>query len=320
MSVIDLGKVRGSSIYTGSLITGSSTIPSVFETGIGKAYAGDIYLNTDDQAVSNGNIYECTEPGAEAEAKWIFKGNIRGPKIKTVDNLKSLSVEDALAAHQGKVLFDLLLEAGVLARNFTIECDQIAYGLRLNIDNVNSDFTIKVDGKDYVYKYTASGSAERTTISISLGSGIGMNKNGGIVSEVRSSAAYIYKCDLTNDMASVIYTKRANLWEEINKNTSSHEVTGTIVDGAETISSGPINKFVNNMKRVFYPITHAKAVWMDKTKKETVFDAVNNKIVIREGEEQRNISLVFKVTGTISVPTVDKDIVVSPMMGLKIIN
>ena len=276
MGQINLGKVRGTMIYTGGYVAGSSASGTVFEnTGIEKAYEGDLYINTDNSGDYAGCIYECIKPGNALEATWSYKGNIRGPKTATVNSLKSTSTEDALAAYQGNRLFEMMVDAGVFCKNVIVDYDQVAYGLKVRIDNVDSALIIVADGKEYEYTYTASGTAETTKVSIVLGENIGMPQSGGVVSEIRSDNAYIYTYELTGVSAETVYSKNMDLWNSINEALLSHEVTGTVIDGEETLFMGPIHKFVNGIKKAFYPITHAKAVWFDKANKRTVHDEIS---------------------------------------------
>lgn len=65
---------RGSLIYWGTAITGTSTTATIFSSsGISSALVNDLYLNT-----STWNIYQCTVAGAASAAKWVYKGNIKG--------------------------------------------------------------------------------------------------------------------------------------------------------------------------------------------------------------------------------------------------
>ena len=67
---------RGSRWTQGTAITGTSTTATVFSgTGITDALVNDNYLNT-----STGNTYRCTVSGNASTAKWVYSGNIKGPK------------------------------------------------------------------------------------------------------------------------------------------------------------------------------------------------------------------------------------------------
>lgn len=65
---------RGSAWYTGSGITGTSTVETVFSgSGVTSALVNDMYLNP-----STGNVYKCTVAGAASAAKWVYSGTIKG--------------------------------------------------------------------------------------------------------------------------------------------------------------------------------------------------------------------------------------------------
>lgn len=65
---------RGSLVYWGTAITGTSTTAAVFSSsGIASALVNDMYINT-----SNWNVYQCTTAGVASSAKWKYIGNIKG--------------------------------------------------------------------------------------------------------------------------------------------------------------------------------------------------------------------------------------------------
>jgi hypothetical protein len=65
---------RGSMIYWGTAITGTSTTAAVFSgSGISLALVNDLYLHT-----GTWNVYQCTTAGDASTAKWVYKGNIKG--------------------------------------------------------------------------------------------------------------------------------------------------------------------------------------------------------------------------------------------------
>lgn len=74
----------GSMWYTGTAITGESTTPTAFNTGISKVNVGDLYLNTD-----TGNVYKCVTGGSETNALWTYITCIMGPagEAGTVDQV-----------------------------------------------------------------------------------------------------------------------------------------------------------------------------------------------------------------------------------------
>lgn len=68
--------IRGSQIYQGRNITGTSTSDTVFSgSGVENALVNDVYINT-----STCNIYQCTIGGNASTAKWIYKSNISGKR------------------------------------------------------------------------------------------------------------------------------------------------------------------------------------------------------------------------------------------------
>ncbi len=67
----------GSKWYVGEAITGESTTPTAYPTGIETVYPNDIYMNINTFG-SLGNLYQCTVGGNEATALWYYVGNIRG--------------------------------------------------------------------------------------------------------------------------------------------------------------------------------------------------------------------------------------------------
>lgn len=275
MSVVDLGKVRGAQIYTGTAVTGTSGTGQIFEmTGITKAYVDDLYINVDNTSESKGNIYGCTVGGDAETAKWSYRGNLRGPGADVVNSLESTSTDKGLAAYQGKRLYDMLKEAGIFSKSCVVESTDKVYGLKVTIDNVTTQLTLTVDGTDYKYNHEKSGTATRTTVSISVGTAIGMANNGGVVNEIKTSNGYIYAYELLNASSVSILKKNMDLWELINKTAQGHEVSGEITDGTEVTKTGPVSKFLNGAKKLFYPITHSKAVWYNKSKGRTVYDEI----------------------------------------------
>ena len=70
--------LRGSLTFSGSAITGTSTTPTVYATGITLAIIGDRYRNTDSGSGSYQNEYVCTLGGDAATALWAYDGNVRG--------------------------------------------------------------------------------------------------------------------------------------------------------------------------------------------------------------------------------------------------
>ena len=79
---------RGTLWYAGNTITGNSTTATTFpSSGISSALVNDQYLNTE-----TGNTYKCTTGGAASVAKWVYTGNIRGPKGEKGDTGHGLEI------------------------------------------------------------------------------------------------------------------------------------------------------------------------------------------------------------------------------------
>ena len=70
--------VRGITAYQGSAITGTSTTPTAYATGIASALAGDLYLYTGSDNANIGNVYTCTQGGDASTALWAYVTNWRG--------------------------------------------------------------------------------------------------------------------------------------------------------------------------------------------------------------------------------------------------
>lgn len=64
---------EGNKWYSGTAISGKSTTPTVYPTGIANALEGDMYLNK-----SEGAIYQCTFGGADTVAKWAYVMTLAG--------------------------------------------------------------------------------------------------------------------------------------------------------------------------------------------------------------------------------------------------
>lgn len=69
---------RGSLIYRGTAITGTSITPAAYSTGITDAKPLDLYRYNGTDSANIGNIYECVLGGDAATALWAYAGNWRG--------------------------------------------------------------------------------------------------------------------------------------------------------------------------------------------------------------------------------------------------
>lgn len=73
--------MRGTRTYSGSAITGISTTPTIYATGIDDAIAGDIYIYNGDDTYNAGNEYRCTLGGNAATALWVYNRNNGGVPV-----------------------------------------------------------------------------------------------------------------------------------------------------------------------------------------------------------------------------------------------
>lgn len=70
--------VRGTVAWHGTAITGTSTTPTAYPTGIDSAISGDLYLYTGTDNANIGNVYTCTQGGDASTALWAYMANWRG--------------------------------------------------------------------------------------------------------------------------------------------------------------------------------------------------------------------------------------------------
>lgn len=81
----------GVMVYSGTAITGTSTTPTAYVTGITLAYVGDRYHYNGTTDAQRGNVYKCTLGGDADTALWVYDGNIRGVagvgSVVTVDGV-----------------------------------------------------------------------------------------------------------------------------------------------------------------------------------------------------------------------------------------
>ena len=77
MKMSDAG-ARGSLTYSGTAITGTSTTPTAYATGITSAIVNDRYQYNGVTEADIGNMYRCTTAGDESTALWVYDTNIRG--------------------------------------------------------------------------------------------------------------------------------------------------------------------------------------------------------------------------------------------------
>lgn len=72
-SGVDARGVNGNKWYTGTAVSGKSSTPTAFNTGIALAYVNDLYLN-----ISEGAVYHNTVEGDPSTALWVYDMTLSG--------------------------------------------------------------------------------------------------------------------------------------------------------------------------------------------------------------------------------------------------
>ena len=269
MNRINLGKVRGTSIYTGEAITGTNSLGAVFvDTGISEGYVGDLYINTKAKTEDCGNVYECLQSGTAAEAVWGYKGNIRGPQVILDDTLESTSRTKALSAYQGKVLNEKIVNSGCYAKSVQVVNDAVVHGIKVILENESTTVTVTIGGKELSGTYEKNENGTEGSVTIVAGT------DAGVVTQISSTDAYIKSYTLYDSSSEEIFSEELKVWDYVGELMEDIASSGSVVDGAETIKTGILSKMFGGVRKILYPITHAKAVWFDKAENKTVYDAV----------------------------------------------
>lgn len=298
MNRINLGKVRGTSIYTGEAITGTNSLGAVFvDTGISEGYVGDLYINTKANTEDCGNVYECLQSGTAAEAVWGYKGNIRGPQVILDDTLESTSRTKALSAYQGKVLNEKIVNSGCYAKSIPVVNDAVVHGIKVILENESTTVTVTIGGKELSGTYEKNENGTEGSVTIVAGT------DAGVVTQISSTDAYIKSYTLYDSSSEEIFSEELKVWDYVGELMEDIASSGSVVDGAETIKTGILSKMFGGVRKILYPITHAKAVWFDKAENKTVYDAVTENaeaISAVNANSARMVSSVF-VAGNTSV-------------------
>ena len=269
MNQMNLGKVRGTSIYTGEAITGTNSLGAVFvDTGISKGYVGDLYINTKANTEDCGNVYECLQSGTAVEAVWGYKGNIRGPQVILDDTLESTSRTKALSAYQGKVLNEKIVNSGCYAKSIPVVNDAVVHGIKVILENESTTVTVTIGGKELSGTYEKNENGTEGSVTIVAGT------DAGVVTQISSTDAYIKSYTLYDSSSEEIFSEELKVWDYVGELMEDIASSGSVVDGAETIKTGILSKMFGGVRKILYPITHAKAVWFDKAENKTVYDAV----------------------------------------------
>lgn len=268
-----LGRVRGTMWYAGTGVTGTSPQGAIFpSSGVTKAYVNDMYLNSDITS-DRGNVYVCTLGGNAATAKWAYQMNIRGPLPDLVDNLTSHSTTKALSANQGRVLNEKIMGAGIYPKVVYPDSESMAFTAKIVIENESTTFTITdSEGNEGTYSYTKIGALDDATLTITIGTSIGLPQAGAIIKSIASSDAAIKSYTLYNSVSTVIASDTPAIWEHINDDELNIVPGSSITDGLNSYRTGVISKIIDGVRKQLFPQTHAKAVWYDKSQNKTVYD------------------------------------------------
>ena len=270
---LNLGRVVGSIWYSGIGITGNSTTPTKYpDSGVTKALADDMYLNVTGN--DRGNVYRCSTGGDADTAEWVYVGSILGASPDVIDNLESTATTKALSANQGKVLKDILDNAGLEPLVVTPTLGQATYTASLVIEDKTTTFTVTdMDDNTGTYSYTGQGGTT-AIVNITIGTSIGLPQSGAIIKSIASSDARIKSYVLYDSASTEIFSETPSLWAHITDDEQNIIPSTNITDGANTYKSGIISKIIDGVRTALYPITHAKAVWFSKTRNETVYDKI----------------------------------------------
>lgn len=284
MASVNLGRVRGSLWYFGDGMTGTSQDPSVFpQSGVETAYKNDMYLS------DAGRVYQCMEAGDPETAKWVFACDISGPAPELYHGLDSSSKTMALSAYAGKLLYDKMKSSGLYAKEIAIECEEKIYMVKLTCENRDTEIVFtEEDGDTGTYEFTADSSAETVEIAVSVSQTIGLPA-GSVLTNIKSSNAYILECVLYGSNENPVYTIRPSLWDailEVQKEISNiFSITEETEDGGmKEYKASQIRKLIGGAQTDVFPVSHAKAVWWNKQEEVSVYDKISGDCLQKSDE------------------------------------
>ena len=292
---------RGSRWSDGVYITGTSTEPTAYPTGILDSLPEDYYLNPE-----TGNIYRCTQGGDENTALWVFVSNIKGAMPDVENSFSSTSRKNALSANAGRILYEKLGAAGIFPKSLRVSCEELIFAIKLLIENRDTHIIIEdIDGNQGLYTYAQAGNEDTAEVVIWIGTAIGLS-NGAVIRNIASTDAEILKYELHDEDDEMVYEYRPEVWEVLNELLLSHERTLVVTEeqGEETVSY-PAYEFrqdVNGERQLGFPITHAKAIWWDKGKNKTLYDKVQEGLFDESQiicEEEQLLALGEESKGTL---------------------
>lgn len=138
----------GNRWYPGTAVSGKSTTPAVFPTGISYAYENDFYFNKNENS-----IYHCTTPGDPSTAQWVYDSTLTG----AASTLTSLTDVGITSPKTG----DLLGYDGVGGKWVNQEPDKsiVRYGGAINFADLaaNASTYLTTDYEDIFFLISDGG-------------------------------------------------------------------------------------------------------------------------------------------------------------------
>ena len=265
--------IRGTRWTDGNLITGTSTEPMVYPTGLLDALPEDYYLNSD-----TGNIYRCTLGGTEDIALWVFVGNIKGAMPNVENVFTSTSKRNALSANAGRVLYEKIAAAGIFPKEIDIECGLGIYAMEVVLENTDTNLVITdAEGNMGLYTYSRLGNEEIATVLIWISAAIGLSSGAELV-QLKSTNAGILSYTLYDENNEIVNRYISNVWENINLLMREHQKEITITEEYQNESviydAYAFSRLIDGERKMAFPITHAKAIWWNKSQNKTLYDKV----------------------------------------------
>ena len=176
--------VRGTVAWHGTVITGTSTTPTAYPTGIDSAIAGDLYLYSGTDVANIGNVYTCTQGGDASTALWAYMANWRGAtgagSVSSVNSvlpnangdvqLDGLIYEttaqalEAMSQEQQAALYAQGYRAVQTTNNETVVTLALAADGSLEWQGCNEDTTNLLDNPDFAIAQAGYGGAHGTQV------------------------------------------------------------------------------------------------------------------------------------------------------------
>ncbi|MCE5342313.1 MAG: phage baseplate upper protein [Eubacteriales bacterium] len=92
---IAMGFPRPPKTWSGEAITGTSTTPTAYATGITYAMVDDLYIYKGATDAEKTRVYRCTAGGNAATALWVYDNNWRGAAGAAITTASQLPIADA---------------------------------------------------------------------------------------------------------------------------------------------------------------------------------------------------------------------------------